>query len=264
VEQRTYEIEDEFLSKPPPSLDEIAAEADLPATLADVDLPATVARADLPAKTKSAAPSSEPSPATTRDPVSGDRIPDSGNGAVRSAPASGEKLKGSTEKGKEDDDEIVDEDAPQSSDDEELDPRSMAAAANYQRHYELVLSIKTVDERAHIAATGTKADLFALCFDKEPGVVRALWENASLDSEHARFASFHHRTALGLERLYDRGDFARDIQVQRRLIRNPLLSEPLLRRLLMPKRLIDIYKVMLDRDVPERSRTGTSRSSMTL
>ncbi len=36
-----------------------------------------------------------------------------------------------------------------------------------------------------------------------------------------------------------------------------MLSEPLLRRILMPRRLVDIYKVTLDRDVPERSRTAS-------
>ena len=54
----------------------------------------------------------------------------------------------------------------------------------------------------------------------------------------------------------DPGDFIRDVQVQCRLIRNPMLGEPILRRILMTKRLVDIYKVTLDRDVPERSRNA--------
>jgi hypothetical protein len=158
-------------------------------------------------------------------------------------------------KAQPEEDEIIGDEVSSGPDDEESGD-AMSASANYQRHYELVLAPLAPDMRARMASGGTGPDLFAFAFDKDPAVVRALWENPGIQMEHARFSAFHHRTAFGLERMCERGDFARDAQVQRRLIRNPMLSEPLLRRLLMPKRLVDIYKVTLDRDVPEKSRTA--------
>jgi hypothetical protein len=139
---------------------------------------------------------------------------------------------------------------------EESAPDEKAAATNYLAHFERVLSVLTIDERARIASLGHGIDLFALVYDKEPDVFRALWDNINVSNEHARFAAFHHRTAAGLDVLAQRGEFFKDPQVQRRVLRNPMVSEGLLRRILLPKRLIEIYKVSLDREAGERTRSS--------
>ncbi len=139
---------------------------------------------------------------------------------------------------------------------EESEPSEKAAATNYLAHFERVLSVLTIDERARIASLGHGIDLFALVYDKEPDVFRALWDNINVSNEHARFAAFHHRTAAGLDVLSQRGEFFKDPQVQRRVLRNPMVSEGLLRRILLPKRLIEIYKVSLDREAGERTRSS--------
>ncbi len=147
-------------------------------------------------------------------------------------------------------------------DQDDVDDKAAAAAdeknaKSLLAHFEGVLSKLSVDERAKIATNASGNDLLALCFDKEPQVIRALWQNVNLTVEHARFAAFHHRTALGLELLAQRSEFLRDVQTQRRIIRNPLVSESLLRKLLLSKRLIEIYKVTLDREAAERTRQST-------
>ena len=81
--------------------------------------------------------------------------------------------------------------------------------------------------------------------------------NSGFNLEHARLIAFHHRTAHGLDLLASRVDLTRDGLVYRRLIRNPQLGAPALRRILQSRRLMDIYKVAIDRDIPELARTNT-------
>jgi hypothetical protein len=131
---------------------------------------------------------------------------------------------------------------------EPADPASMLAL------FELKLSILPSDERAKLAQTTDGDELYALAYDKDPAVVRAAWDNIHISVEHARFWAFHHRTSMGLERIGQRVELLKDPQTQRRLFRNPQVSEPLLRKILLSKRLIDIYKHTLDREASERTR----------
>jgi hypothetical protein len=101
------------------------------------------------------------------------------------------------------------------------------------------------------------AALLALCLDPEPVVIAAVFENARVGLEHARLAAVHHKNPAGLEHVVRRADFARDPRVQRNLLKNSQLTEGLLRRILGSKPLREIYKVALDREVPERTRVGS-------
>jgi hypothetical protein len=125
----------------------------------------------------------------------------------------------------------------------------------YQKLYQTELHPLSTDERVALAGTETGARLFALCFDPEPPVIRAIFENGATNVEHARMIAFHHRTARGLEEVVRRA-VAADPLVHRRLVRNPALDEGLFRRVMGGRRLIEVYKVSLDRDVPERSRAA--------
>ncbi len=134
---------------------------------------------------------------------------------------------------------------------------SDADSANALAHFEVVLSKVNPDERAKLASTtATPIELYAFCFDKEPSVIRALWTNINVTHAHARFAAFNHRTAAGLDLIAQRNEFLKDPHTQRRLVRNPMISETLLRRILVPKRLLDIYKLTLDREASERTRAS--------
>ena len=87
-------------------------------------------------------------------------------------------------------------------------------------------------------------------------MVTALLGNPAATLEHARLVAFHHRTARGLEEVAARPSLAADALVQRRLLRNPALGEPTLRRLMGTRRLLDVHKLGMDRDVPERTRAS--------
>jgi hypothetical protein len=99
--------------------------------------------------------------------------------------------------------------------------------------------------------------LLALCLDPEPAVIAAVFDSGRVGLDHARLAALHHRNPAGLEHVVKRADFARDARVQRNLLKNSQLTEPLLRRLLLSKPLREIYKVALDRELPERTRQGS-------
>jgi hypothetical protein len=116
------------------------------------------------------------------------------------------------------------------------------------------LAKRPMDERVALAGRSAGEDLFALSFDKEPDVARALWQNPHASVDHARFGAFHHRSTQGLDFLANRNELARDLAVQRRLLRNPLVGEGLVRKLLGSRRLIEIYKLSLDREAAERTR----------
>jgi hypothetical protein len=148
------------------------------------------------------------------------------------------------------------------------EPRVEAAdqTREYQKLYEVELHPLPTDERVALAGTSSGPRLFALCFDPEPPVIGAIFENGSATVEHARLVAFHHRTARGLEELVRRTYLANDPLVHRRLVRNPATNEALFRRLVGGKRLLEIYKTSLDRDVPEKSRAaarGLFRSKFT-
>jgi hypothetical protein len=128
------------------------------------------------------------------------------------------------------------------------------AERNYRQVYEARWHALTVDERVAGAKTAKGADLFALCFDPNPRVIASILENASTGLDHVRLIAFHHRTTTGLEMVFRRQDWLRDLLVERRLLRNPMIGEILLGRVMSPKRLFPTYKIAIDRDVPELSR----------
>jgi len=157
-----------------------------------------------------------------------------------------------------DDDVDDDDDLPPASgvSDDEDEPTDAELEANLRKLYETKLSRLDADARVAIATNaGVGApELFALAFDKDPAVSKVLFENIHFIQEHARFASFHHMTSSGIDRLSMRNELMKDPMVQRRLLRNAHTAELVVRRILGPKRLIDVYKITNDRDVPDRQR----------
>jgi hypothetical protein len=149
----------------------------------------------------------------------------------------------------------ADENAPEvSAEDAEKDEVSAAAERNYHQLYATRWHVLTVDERTRAAHSATGPDLFALCFDPDPRVIAAILENTTCGLDHVRLIAFHHRTGMGLEVVARRQDWLRDILVERRLLRNPMIGEIVLGRVMGPKRLFATYKITIDRDIPELSR----------
>jgi hypothetical protein len=142
-------------------------------------------------------------------------------------------------------------DGSPSSDEE---PLAETDELNYRRIYESRFKDAEIGLRADAARQASGSELFALCLDPSPQVVAALLENAQFGLGHARSLALHHHTDRGLEILARRAQLLRDSHVQRRLLQNPQAPDVVLDRILRLKRLIDVYRASVDRDLPERNR----------
>lgn len=127
----------------------------------------------------------------------------------------------------------------------------------YRQIYETVYHPMSRDERIKKAQEVTGSDLFALCFDPDPQIIHAVLSNSHAGFDHARLIALHHRTHVGLEAVAKRSDYIKDALVQRRLLRNPQLPGTILNRMVNPKLIMDVYKIAIDREIPERTRVMT-------
>jgi hypothetical protein len=141
--------------------------------------------------------------------------------------------------------EVLDEGEPAAGD----EPAGM-----HRKLYDTALRELPVEERAARAKAAEEPELSAFCFDPLPAVVHALLDNPRFGLTQARLVAAHHRTASGLEALAARAALAADAGVRRALLRNPQLSAGLLRRLHGGRRLLEQYKLVVSRDVPEQTR----------
>jgi hypothetical protein len=155
-------------------------------------------------------------------------------------------------------DELVADSAATSEEEEaeEADGPDAEPSGDYRQVYAAEFSPLDRNLRIAAAREAEGTSLLALCLDPEPVVISALFENGRVGLEHARLAALHHKNPAGLEHVVRRADFLRDTRVQRNLLKNSQLTEGLLRRILGMKPLREIYKVALDREVPERTRIG--------
>lgn len=125
---------------------------------------------------------------------------------------------------------------------------------NFRRVYETRFRDLEVGERQEAARHASGSELLALCFDPSPRVIAALLDNDQFGLDHGRFVAVHHKTPEGLEILARRAQLVRDSHVQRRLLCNLQTPEVVLDRILRYKRLLDVYRYSIDRDLPERNR----------
>lgn len=146
-------------------------------------------------------------------------------------------------------------DAPAQGDEvAEEEAASEAKEQDYRKLYESKWHTLPTDARVLGGKTAHGADFSALCLDAETRVIAAILENPQVGLEQARLIAFHHRTTAGLEMLTRRVEFLRDQLVERRLLRNPMCGDLVLGRLMGQKRLLYIYKVIMDREIPEITR----------
>ena len=124
----------------------------------------------------------------------------------------------------------------------------------YRKIYQEQFAPLERDARIHAAETVGDPELFALCYDPEPQVIHALAKNQKCGLAHARMIALHHRTHLGLDAIGRRSEYLADAQVQKRLIKNPQIPDAMLRRIVNPKLIMDVYKIAIDRENPEMAR----------
>lgn len=148
----------------------------------------------------------------------------------------------------------TDEQAPADAELDTADEEQKLGEREYRRIYETVYHPLSKDQRIKLAGEVGSADLLALCLDAEAPIIHAIVTNPNVAFAHARMIAQHHRTSMGLEAIAKRMDFLKDSLVQRRLLRNPAIPTTILARIANPKMMIDVYKIVVDREIPERSR----------
>jgi hypothetical protein len=146
------------------------------------------------------------------------------------------------------------ESAADSESEPENEAEAEAAAGNFRQIFEMTLHPLTEDERVARAHMAQDPELSAFCFDPVPSVIKAVLENPRVGLGHARLIVRHHRNPVGLEALCNRASFAADLGVRRWLVRNPQLPAGLFRRLWSSRRMMELHKLAMDRDVPEPTR----------
>jgi len=134
------------------------------------------------------------------------------------------------------------------------------ALGNYRKIFETRLHPLAEDERKARARGSEDPELSAFCFDPVPAVIKSVLENPRTGLAHARLIVRHHHNPVGLEAVCARAAFAADGGVRRWLVRNPQLPSGLFRRLWSGRRLMELHKTTIDRDIPE----GTRRSAREL
>jgi hypothetical protein len=156
---------------------------------------------------------------------------------------------------------VGEEPPPPEEDEAPEDTTTEAAAGNWRQIFERQLHPLPEDERASRARAAEDPELSAFCFDPVPAVIKSVLENTRVGLGHARLIARHHHNPVGLEALCGRASFTQDSGVRRWLVRNPQLPSGLFRRLWSGRRLMEQYKVAMDRDVPEGTRR-TAREVM--
>ena len=138
---------------------------------------------------------------------------------------------------------------------EENEEAAVLKEQDYRKIYEARFHALPVDARVGLAKLSHGPDLLALCLDADSRVIAGILENPTTGLQHVRLIAFYHRTGVGLEMVTRRQDFLRDLLVERRLLRNPMSGDTVLGRVLASKRLFQTYKIAIDRDVPELTRS---------
>lgn len=136
---------------------------------------------------------------------------------------------------------------------EEAEQRAVGER-EYRKMYQEQFASLDREERIKLAETVSNPELFALCYDAEPQVIHAVAKNTKCGLEHARMIALHHRTHLGLDAIGRRSEYLADAQVQKRLLKNPQIPDAMLRRIVNPKLIMDVYKIAIDRENPEMAR----------
>lgn len=151
----------------------------------------------------------------------------------------------------------TEEEAAEAAANAESDAQDELDERNYRKIYESVFRHMDKDARVAAARDAEGAHLHALCLDPDPQIIHSVLSNPRFGLEHARAIAFHHRTSAGLDMIGKRSELVSDTGVQRRLLRNPQLPDQLLRKIVSPKLIMDIYKISIDREIPERTRVMT-------
>jgi hypothetical protein len=139
----------------------------------------------------------------------------------------------------------------------EEEPRADAETLRLRQLFERKLHALAAESRVSFALTAEEPVLSALCFDPLPSVALQLLHNPRFGLQQARLLAAHHSHPSGLQALATKEAFLRDAEVQRLLLRNVQLPQSLLARVLAPKRLLDLFRLSVSHELPEKNQRAT-------
>jgi hypothetical protein len=130
-------------------------------------------------------------------------------------------------------------------------------ALRFRQLFERKLHSLAAESRISFALTAEEPVLSALCFDPLPSVAAQLLSNPRFGLQHARLLAAHHPHPSALQALGAHETFLRDAEVQRLFLRNVQTPPGILQRLLGSKRLIELFKLSISREMPEKNQRAT-------
>lgn len=133
-------------------------------------------------------------------------------------------------------------------------PEAEDAAGTHRKLFEAELHALAADERVARAARAVEPYLSAFCYDPLTQVIKALLSNPTTGLTQARLIAPHHRTPDGLAALASRAAFLADPGVRRWLIRNPQLPAALFHRAFASRRMLELFRITVSREVTEQTR----------
>jgi len=137
------------------------------------------------------------------------------------------------------------------------EPRPDVESLRLRQLFERKLHGLAAESRTAFALAAEEPVLSALCFDPLPTVAAELLNNPRFGLQHARLLAAHHPHPSALQALGSREAFIRDAEVQRLLLRNVQLPPGILQRLLASKRLLELFKLSVSRELPEKNQRAT-------
>jgi hypothetical protein len=133
------------------------------------------------------------------------------------------------------------------------EPRPDAEVLRMRQLFERKLHGLAAESRVSFALNAEEPVLSALCFDPLPAVAVQLLHNPRFGLQQARILAAHHPHPSALQALAAKEAFLRDAEVQRLLLRNVQLPQSLLQRLLAPRRLLDLFRLSVSHELPEKN-----------
>jgi len=137
------------------------------------------------------------------------------------------------------------------------EPRPDEEVLRMRQLFERKLHGLAAESRVSFALNAEEPVLSALCFDPLPAVAIQLLHNPRFGLQQARLLAAHHPHPSALQALGAKEVFLRDAEVQRLLLRNVQLPQALLQRLLSAKRLLDLFRLSVSHDLPEKNQRAT-------
>lgn len=132
-------------------------------------------------------------------------------------------------------------------------------SGSYLSVYQKQFASLTAEEREHAATNQRGEYLLALCHDSEPRVIKRVLENHYSGLEHARLIAKFHKNSQGLEFIICNSKLLQDNRVQNNLLKNPVLNDSQIKRILNSKTLLQAWNIASSHEIPDKNKQNARK-----